>query len=140
MRILLTCLSLGLAVGVLNCGSSDTTDNNRPPTGCNGQGGGPAGQVEVGNNLFRSAHNGTCNPAIDTVAVGSAVTWTWVNTGVTPHSVQSNPPSQGAPSFQSSNTLTGAGSIYSVTFTTPGTYEYDCVVHGSQMTGRVVVQ
>ncbi|MGH7498417.1 MAG: cupredoxin domain-containing protein [Gemmatimonadales bacterium] len=36
--------------------------------------------------------------------------------------------------------MTGAGQIYSVTFDTPGTYEYDCSIHASQMTGRVVVQ
>ncbi len=140
MRTLLSCLSLGLAAAVLSCSSSDNTGNNPPPAECNGQGGGSSGQVEVGNILFRSARNGTCNPAIDTVAVGATVTWTWVNTGATPHSVQSNPPTQGAPTFQSSNTLSGAGSTYSVTFTTPGTYDYDCVVHGTQMTGRVVVQ
>jgi plastocyanin len=27
-----------------------------------------------------------------------------------------------------------------VTFNTPGTYTYDCSVHGSLMTGRIVVQ
>jgi plastocyanin len=135
MRTFLTCISFGLAVVVLSC-SSDSNGNNPPPTGCADQGGGAAGQVTVGNILFRSAHNGTCNPAVDTVAVGTAVTWTWVGTGATPHSVQSD----GTPSFTSSNTLTGVGSTYSFTFTAPGTYQYDCVVHGSQMTGRVVVQ
>jgi plastocyanin len=27
-----------------------------------------------------------------------------------------------------------------VTFTTPGTYRYNCAVHGNQMTGVVVVK
>jgi plastocyanin len=135
MRTLLSCLSLGLAIGLLNC-SSDSSGNSPPPAGCADQGGGPSGQVTVGNNLFRSARNGTCNPAVDTVAAGTTVTWTWINTGATPHSVQS----QGTPAFTSSNTLTGAGSTYSFTFTAPGTYQYDCIVHGSQMSGRVVVQ
>jgi plastocyanin len=135
MRTFLTCLSLGLAVAVLSC-SSDSDDGGPNPTGCNGSGGGAAGQVEVGNNLFRSQRNGTCNPAVDTISIGETVTWTWVNTGGTPHSVRS----QGAPAFTSSNTLSGGGSTYSFTFTAPGTYQYDCAVHGSQMTGRVVVQ
>ena len=139
MRILPSCLSIGMVAAVLSC-SSSSTGNNPPPTGCNDQGGGAAGQVNVGNIFFRSARNGTCNPAVDTVAAGTPVTWTWVATGATPHSVHSNPPTQGAPTFASSNTLSGAGSTYSVTFTTPGTYEYDCSVHGTQMTGRVVVQ
>jgi plastocyanin len=135
MRTFLTCLSLGLAVAVLNC-SSDSSGNTPPPTGCADQGGGQSGQVTVGNILFRSDRNGTCNPAVDTVAVGTTVTWTWVNTGATPHSVRS----LGTPNFTSSNLLIGSGSTHSFTFTTPGTYQYDCAEHGTQMTGRVVVQ
>jgi len=135
MRTFLTCLSLGLAVAVLSCGSGSNSEEPNP-TGCADQGGGDVGQVTVSNNLFRSAHNGTCNPAVDTIAVGGTVTWTWVNTGASPHSVLS----QGTPAFTSSNTLTGAASTYSFTFTAPGTYQYTCVVHNGQMTGRVVVQ
>jgi plastocyanin len=101
-----------------------------------GGGGGAVGTVTVGNIFFQSGHNGTKNPAIDTVAVGTTVTWTWTNTGSTPHSAES----EGSPSFTSSETLTGSGKTYSVTFTSPGTYSYDCAVHGMAMTGRIVVQ
>jgi plastocyanin len=101
-----------------------------------GGGGGAAGTVTVGDIFFQSGHNGTKNPAIDTVAVGTTVTWTWTNTGSTPHSVES----EGSPSFTSSETLTGSGKTYRVTFTSPGTYSYDCAVHGMAMTGRIVVQ
>ena len=141
MRIVLGCISLGLLAAILSCGSGSNSEEPNPnPTGCADQGGGLAGQVTLGNNLFRSARNGTCNPAVDTISVGGTVTWTWVNTGASPHNVHSSPPSPGAPAFVSSNTLTGAGSTYSFTFTAPGTYEYTCVVHEGQMTGRVVVQ
>jgi plastocyanin len=141
MRIVLGCISLGLVGGVLSCGSgSNSQEPNPNPTACADQGGGSAGQVTVGNNLFRSAHNGTCNPAVDTIPVGGTVTWTWVNTGASPHNVQSNPPTSADPAFASSNTLTGAGSTYSFTFTAPGAYQYTCVVHPGIMTGRVVVQ
>jgi plastocyanin len=34
----------------------------------------------------------------------------------------------------------GDGMTYTFTFTTPGTYSYDCAVHGAAMTGRIVVQ
>jgi plastocyanin len=54
----------------------------------------------------------------------------------TPHSVQSD----GTPSFASSQIQTGSGKSYSVTFTSPGTYEYDCAVHEEAMKGRIVVQ
>jgi plastocyanin len=52
-----------------------------------------------------------------------------------PHSVQST----GSPSFTSSGILTGPGSTYQFTFTAPGTYQYDCAVHGTMMTGTIVV-
>ena len=94
------------------------------------------GTVTVGNILFQSGHNGTQNPAVDTVAVGTTVTWTWTSTGGTPHSVRSG----GSPSFTSSATQTGSGQTYTFTFTTPGTYQYDCAVHGAAMSGRIVVQ
>jgi plastocyanin len=91
--------------------------------------------ITVGNIFFRSNRNNT-EPAVDTVAVGGSVTWTWVNTGAEPHSVRST----GSPSFPSSGILTGNGESYNHTFSIAGTYNYDCSVHGSQMTGRIVVR
>jgi plastocyanin len=90
--------------------------------------------VTVGNDFFRSAHNGSVNPAVDTVAAGSTVTWAWNAAGS--HSVHST----GALSFPSSAIVGAATSTYSSTFNTPGTYAYDCAVHGAAMTGRIVVQ
>jgi len=55
------------------------------------------------------------NPAVDTIPVGTSVTWNW--SGTLPHSVQSI----GSPGFVSSSILTGNGT-YAVTFTSPGTY------------------
>ena len=110
------------------------SDSNTDPG--NGNGGGDVGTVTVGNNFFQSGHNGTSNPAVDTIPAGTAVTWTWSNTGSTPHSVES----EGTTTFASSAVLTGSGTTYSVTFTTPGTYEYDCAVHGQAMSGTIVVQ
>jgi plastocyanin len=106
--------------------------------GGGGGGGGPAPNavnVSLGNNFFRSARNRTMNAAVDTVAVGGQVTWSWVNTGMVPHNVQS----VGTPSFASGGIETGSGSTYQVTFTTPGTYRYNCAIHGNLMTGIIVV-
>ena len=36
--------------------------------------------------------------------------------------------------------LTGDGKSYAVKFDTPGTYQYNCAVHGQQMSGTVVVR
>ena len=94
-----------------------------------------AAAVTVGDIFFTSGHNGSSNPAVDTVAVNGTVTWTWATTEALPHSVQS----VGSPSFTSSGIQTGSGQTYSFTFTTPGTYQYDCAVHGQMMTGTIVV-
>jgi plastocyanin len=91
--------------------------------------------VTVGDIFFKSALNGSSNPAVDTVAVNGIVTWTWATTEALPHSVQST----GSPSFTSSGILTGTGKTYQFTFTAPGTYQYDCAVHGQMMTGTIVV-
>ena len=92
--------------------------------------------VIVGNNFMKSGHNGSVNPAVDTVVIGGSVTWTWTNTGNVPHGIQS----LGSPLFRNGTVLTGNGSTYRVTFNTAGTYQYDCVVHGAMMSGTIVVQ
>ncbi len=106
--------------------------------GDNGGGGLPpaAVTVTVGNILFRSDRNGSVNSAVDTVAPGSVVRWSWVNTGAVPHNVES----VDAPSFTSGPIESRNGSHYDVTFTAPGTYRYNCAIHGDQMTGVIVVK
>ncbi len=91
--------------------------------------------VTVGNIVFTSVHNGTAHPAVDTVALGSTMVWTWTGTGQVMHSVQSI----GATTFPSSGLMAGEESSYAVKFATPGTYQYDCAVHGQAMTGTIVV-
>lgn len=88
--------------------------------------------VQIGDNFFKSSHNMTSNPAQDTIAVNGTVTWTWG--GIASHSVQST----GSPSFTSSTTKTSG--TYSFTFTSAGTYTYDCAVHGIVMNGIIVVK
>ena len=88
--------------------------------------------VDIGDDFFKSVLNMSQNPAVDTVAVGGKVTWTW--RGVANHSVQST----GSPSFTSS-TIKASGT-YSFTFNSAGTYHYDCAVHGPIMSGIIVVK
>jgi plastocyanin len=131
MRKLSTPLAILAVLAALAACSSSTSPS----------GGGAAGQVTVGDpSFFKSNHNGTQNPAVDTVAVGTTVTWTWVNTGAVSHSVESDPANPGDPSFTSSAIQMGNGKTYSFKFTTPGSYDYDCAVHGSAMTGTIVVE
>jgi plastocyanin len=131
MRITRTWMLAGAAALAVGCSSSSTAPSNGGMVG-----GGAVGTVIVGNIFFQSGHNGTKNPAQDTVAVGQTVTWTWTGTGSTSHSVLS----QGSPSFPSSAILTGDGMTYTATFNTAGTYHYDCAVHAAAMSGTIVVQ
>ena len=121
---------------VAGCGGGDgssVTGGNGDGGGGGGGGGGAAGTVTLGPAIqYVSGHNGTMNPAVDTVVAGATVTWKW--TGALPHGVRS----VGTPTFTSSPTHTGSGT-YVATFTNPGTYQYDCSVHGQAMTGRIVV-
>jgi plastocyanin len=91
-------------------------------------------RVTVGPGIrFTSNRNGTFNPAIDTVAVNGTVTWTWAS-GSIAHTVQST----GSPSFTSSGILSSGNHAF--TFSTAGTYSYDCAIHGAAMSGRIVVR
>jgi len=121
-------LAACLMVAVAACSGNNPTSPNSPTPS--------TAAVSVGNIFFKSVRNGSANPAVDTVAAGGTVTWTWVTTGSVPHSVQS----LGSPSFTSSAIQTGSGKTYQVTFTAPGTYQYDCAVHGTMMTGTIVVR
>jgi plastocyanin len=80
---------------------------------------------------FRSTTNGTVNPAVDTIAAGDLLIWSWLDGG---HSVQST----GSPSFDGSAVLASTAT-YVFRFNTPGTYAYVCGVHPATMSGRVVV-
>ena len=108
-------------------------------TGGNASGGTPTSgdvAVIVGNNFMKSARNGSVNPAVDTVAVGASVTWTWTDTGNVPHGIES----LGSLSFPTGTVLTGNGNTYRVTFNTAGTDQYDCLVHGTMMPGTIVAR
>ena len=97
--------------------------------------------VTVRDNNFLSVRNMTTNAAVDTVAVGGSVTWTWAASTGASHSVTST----GLPSFTSRGTVTPppVPEPYTVNFPTAGTYNYYCTVHGAPTTGmrgRIVVR
>jgi plastocyanin len=105
------------------------------PYGGGSQGGGGAnGDVAVGNIFYRSTHNGTANPAVDTIAAGGSIKWIWVAAGA--HQILST----GTPGiFRNGVVMSRANDSYTVTFPNPGTYSYVCGVHGTAMSGRIVV-
>lgn len=89
---------------------------------------GVAIKVGVGNTL-------TFTPGTDTVLVNTYVTWVWDATNTNSHGVHwlTGPSLPGDSPTQSSG-------IYQWYFSTPGTYTYNCIVHGALMPGTIVVQ
>ena len=115
---------LSLAFLLTGCGDSPAGTGETPPS---------SAAVNVGNIFFQSAHNGSVNPAVDTVAAGGTVTWTWIEAGS--HSVQfADVTLPGSPVFANN------GSVFSQAFPTAGTYPYECGIHGPSMTGTIVVK
>ncbi len=96
--------------------------------------------VTVGDDFFKSGHNGSGSNialAIDTVAAGGTVTWTWA--GIASHNVTSG----GSPTFTPSPSTTQSSGTFAVTFANPGTYQYFCSIHGGvgiPMAGTIVVR
>jgi plastocyanin len=75
-------------------------------------------------------------PAVETVTVGEAVTWT--NDSGSVHTVTPRPLSDGTVPWESAQLE--AGQTFVQTFNSPGTYEYFCSIHPDRMTGSVVVE
>src|SRR2546422_8603974 len=79
------------------------------------------------------------NPTSVTIAAGGSVTWTWAS-GLVSHNVTwltgpgTLPPN--------SATMSGTGTFTPTagSFDTSGTYTYECSIHGSVMSGKVIVQ
>jgi plastocyanin len=102
------------------CGGSDGTYGGGPSTNP-GDTGSTSSQVTVQDNSY--------SPKSTTVALGTEVTWTW--SGKSPHTVTFDDDVTSA--TQSSGT-------FRRTFSQPGTYNYQCLIHGSTMTGTVTVK
>src|SRR2546425_9050435 len=84
MRLRNAALGLIALAALVGCGSNGygTGTGGGGGSGSGGEGGGggggPVGSVTVGAAIqFVSGHNGSHNPAVDTIAIGGTVTWTW---------------------------------------------------------------
>ena len=114
-------------------GSGYSTGPNGTPTGTGTGGNANTNQVTMQDQSFAP---GTIN-----VAKGATVTWTWptcdnsgyggYGSGCISHSVIFDDNVQSP--VQTSGTFTR-------TFTSAGTFDYHCGVHGAPMSGKVVVQ
>jgi plastocyanin len=80
--------------------------------------------------------NTAFSPASKTITAGTTLTWT--NMDPFNHTVTSGAPGSPDGKFDSGNI--GSNGTYSHKFDTAGTYNYYCKIHGSAMTGTVIVQ
>jgi len=89
--------------------------------------------VRVGPQGSRSFSDSQSGGATTTIRVGTMVTWQWEGG---PHSVTSG--NCCSPDGRFDSGVKSSGS-FSQTFLSAGTFPYFCTVHGSMMTGSVVV-
>jgi plastocyanin len=116
-KLSLAVLAVAFAAVFAACGSDSTT---APPTT------GPfTGTIQVKSNFF--------SPASATIAAGDSVTWVWSGSS---HSVTEGTPG-GAHAFDSGVKSSGK---FGHRFNTAGTVHYFCTVHGSAMSGTIIVK
>jgi LysM repeat protein len=84
-----------------------------------------------------SMQNTAYNPQSITVKAGTMVIWRNAETNGMQHTVTSGPPN--APSGMFDSGTLNPGQTFQFTFSTPGTYQYYCRIHGAAMTGIVIV-
>ena len=107
-------------------GSSSTGPNNNPVNNPP-----PANGISVTNDAF--------TPSTKTVQVGASVQWTWDTCTGDPYSGQTCG-SHSVTFDDGTGSATQDHGSFSKTFSTAGTYNYHCAIHGAAMTGKITVQ
>ncbi|HKW10183.1 MAG TPA: cupredoxin domain-containing protein [Gemmatimonadaceae bacterium] len=130
-------LTLLLLLTAAGCGGSSTgpsnNNNNNPPQNNPPQNNPPTttNAISVTNNYF--------DPLTTTVPVNTKVTWTWNTCGSDGYGGQTCVAHDIL--FDDATTSGSQQSgTWSRTFTAAGTYKYHCSIHGSYMSGTIVVQ
>ena len=116
-------LLLCLACGGGSEGDEDPEPNN--PTGPNAPPTAPPSGTQV------SVLDNEYQPATVNINTGTTVVWTWANGNYASHSVTFND--------GNNSSATKASGTHQRTFTVAGTFTYYCEVHGTGMSGSVVV-
>lgn len=101
--------------------------------GCGGggvSGGGPTGTPGGSTSNAITVANNSFTPSSTTVPVGTTVTWTWA-TGAVGHNVTFS---------TGTSSPTQSAGTFARTFGAAGTFGYVCTVHGSAMSGTIIVQ
>jgi plastocyanin len=129
-------MTLLLLIAAAGCGGSSTapgsggnTTGNNPPPQTNP--GSTSTSITVGNNFF--------DPTSTTIPVNTKVNWTWNACGGDGYGGQTCT-SHGIVFDDGTASGSQSEGSWSRTFTTAGTFKYHCSVHGSAMSGAIVVQ
>lgn len=118
-------VGISLIVGLLACGGTPTgngnnnNNNNNQPNYPGDPGGTPSAAVTV------NVNDDVFSPASVVVSVGGTVTFHWV--GTNGHSVTPS----GSTSFSPTSPIDYPPKDMVVTFSTPGTYHFRCIIHGA---------
>ena len=128
-------MTLLLIVAAAGCGGSstspttggNTTGNNPPPP----TGPSTSNSIIVSNNFF--------DPSATTVPVNTKVTWNWDACSSDGYGGQ-NCASHSIVFDDGPSSASQTQGSWSRTFAAAGTYKYHCAIHGTAMSGTVVVQ
>lgn len=104
-----------------SCGGGEDGGTGPGTGGNGGNGGSTSNAIDVRDNSYA--------PSATTVPVGTTVTWTW--RGTASHDV--------AFTATDKSDVQQAGT-FQRQFNAAGTFDYHCTIHGTGMSGRVVVQ
>jgi plastocyanin len=132
-RLLSICLATAAACGGGGPGGS-TGPTNTNPGGTTNPGGSVTNTVNLADQAF--------NPASVNVPVGTTVTWQWPNSCSDGYGGYYTCPTHSVV-FDDGSSIqspTQASGTFTRTFSAAGTYKYHCAIHGSAMSGQVVVQ
>lgn len=134
-RLLSICLAMAAACGGGGGGGGTTGPSNNNPGGTTNPGGGATNVVNVGADQ-------TFNPASVNVPAGTTVTWQWPSSCSDGYGGYYTCPTHSVVFDDGSNiqSPTQSSGTFTRTFSAAGTYKYHCAIHGSSMSGQVVVQ
>src|SRR5215471_13162381 len=137
MRRILCLSGVALALTLAACGGGAGGYSTNPGTTGNPPGGG-SNPIVNGSSVTLTDNN-SFSPSNLGVAVGATVTWKWGQCSGDGYStcVSHNVTFDDGTNMHSETQSSGE---YSRTFTAAGTYKYHCTIHGSGMSGQVVVQ
>jgi plastocyanin len=135
-RLLSICVAMAAACGGSGGGGGGATTGptNSNPGGTGNPGGGVTNTINLADQSF--------NPASVTVPVGTTITWQWPNTCTDGYGGYYSCPTHNIVFDDASNITSGTQSsgTFAHTFTAAGTFKYHCAIHGSAMSGQIVVQ